>query len=135
MPKNIPLDDLENFWRAFFNAGSAGSAFGVIHHRNMGFKTDALLGAVLDAEAAFDAGDLAGFNHHLFNGVFVGTQGKRTRPRFGNVLYQALGTFGHAGTAAGAFGVVYHGQALFSVKRHCAEFADLYAVAKTKAAP
>jgi hypothetical protein len=39
----------------------------------MGTEIDALLWAIFHTQAAFDAGNLAGFNNPLLDGIAVGT--------------------------------------------------------------
>ena len=97
-------------------------------------QSNTLLRAVLYAQAAFDAGDFAGFRNHLLNRVPVGTQDYRALLISRGAFKQSLRTFGGAEHTARTFCIIHFGQ---PVPGHCqrVKFARLHAVAKTQAAP
>jgi hypothetical protein len=101
----------------------------------MGAEIDALLWALFDAQAAFYAGNFAGFDNTLPAGVAVGAQDYRPFLIFGYAFQKALGTFGHTHAAAGAFCVINYWQPFLRIHADGVEFAHVYAVAKAKTPP
>ena len=116
------------------NTGSAAGTFGIIYHRDTVGHFDAGFRTVFNAELALDAPVPAVFRHHRFIHIQVGAKGTGTFLISGNDPDDMLGTFVGTCPAAGTFGGVYVGNAVFAHAKG-AEFADPDAVAETLAAP
>ena len=106
----------------------------MIYYGNTVAHFNAIFRAILDTKFTLDAPGLAVFRHHGFVHIQVGTKGAGAFLIPGNDPDDGLRAFFGTGPAAGAFGSVNVGDAVFA---HCnsAKFTGPYAVAETLAAP
>jgi hypothetical protein len=128
------LNNLHHFRRAFFHAGSAGSAFGQIYNGDIRAQVNTLLGALFHALTAFNTGNFAAFRHLLPVKAPVRTEHHRAFLISGDRLDNSLGAFCYAHPAACAFRDINYRQALFNVHANGVKFTHLHAVAKTETA-